>query len=279
MCLILIAFRPAEMMPLLVLANRDEFYDRPTAAAGPWEECDELIGGRDLVSAGSWFGARGPRWASVTNVRDGIKHSHCHRSRGWLVRDYLLGELSPRSFMARMSDQTGEYAGYNLLLGDADELWYCSNRGVSARRLEPGIYGLSNHLLDTPWPKVVRARQALTDLLARPVLDRDRAFAILADTTLAPDHALPATGIPLEWERALSAAFVVKDNYGTRCSTLLSRNADGQHLFIERRYKGAAEAWEQSEFTWQAPFSFLDKTKFINENNPLQMPGEGENLV
>jgi uncharacterized protein with NRDE domain len=250
MCLILIAHRPGEQIPLLVVANRDEFYSRPTEAAGPWEECPDLIGGRDLVSGGSWFGARGARWASVTNIREGIRHSHSHRSRGWLVRDYLLGNAPPQEFMAAIAVQTSEYAGFNLLLGDGDGLWYCNNRGLSLRRLEPGIYGLSNHLLDTPWPKVVRAKQALTEALAEPRFDQDQVFGIMAETSIAADSALPETGIPLEWERALSAAFIVKDNYGTRCTTFFQRSNAGQHLLIERRFKGSPRTWDQGAFTW-----------------------------
>jgi len=270
MCLILIAHRPAEKLPLLVLANRDEYYARPTAPADHWEECPDLIAGRDLVSGGSWFGARGARWASVTNIREGIRHSHSHRSRGWLVRDYLLGDESPRTFLNSRTERSAEYAGFNLLLGHGEELWYSNNRGVSAQRLEPGIYGLSNHLLDTPWPKVVRGKQALTELLKEPGLDHDRAFAILADTTRAPDNALPDTGIPLEWERALSAAFIVQDNYGTRCSSLLARTGDAQYLFIERRFEKSPEIWQQARFTWQGTVCGLDRYKFINENKPLQ---------
>ncbi len=250
MCLILIAHQINEQMPLLVLANRDEFYARPTAAAEPWDEDPELIAGRDLVSGGSWFGACRTRWASVTNIREGTKSSHSHRSRGWLVRDYLLGKDSPQDFLAGMAEQAAEYAGFNLLLGDATEIWYSSNRDVPGQRLEPGLYGLSNHLLDTPWPKVVHSKQAMHELLSRPQFDRDNAFAILADTTLALDSELPNTGIPLEWERALSATFITKNHYGTRCSTLLMRATDGKHLFIERRFTGAPDKWEQGEFTW-----------------------------
>lgn len=270
MCLILFAHRPAEQRPLLVLANRDEFYARPTAAASPWDECRELIAGRDLVSGGSWFGARGVRWASVTNIREGLRHSHSHLSRGWLVRDYLLGSASPQAFLAKIAGQAAEFAGFNLLLGDGDELWYGNNRGAAGRPLEPGLYGLSNHLLDTPWPKVLHGKQALAELLAEPRLEDERAFAILADTTCAPDRALPDTGIPLELERALSAAFIVRDNYGTRCSTLLARTSDGSHRFIERRFAGTPEIWSQSEYNWQEPASMLDRCKTITENNPLQ---------
>jgi uncharacterized protein with NRDE domain len=250
MCLILIVNRPQEQVPLLVLANRDEFYARPTAAAGPWQETPELIGGRDLVSGGSWFAARGTRWASVTNIREGLSHSHSHRSRGWLVRDYLLSEAGPEEFLDVIAEQSAEYAGFNLLLGHGDEIWYGNNRGLPRRLLEPGIYGLSNHLLDTPWPKVVRAKQALTDTLAEAQPPDDQLFAILADTTQAPDSELPETGIPIEWERALSATFISTENYGTRCTTLFQRHDCGRHLLIERRFAGHPDNWDQATFTW-----------------------------
>jgi len=252
MCLILIAHRLTEQTPLLVLANRDEFYDRPTAEAAPWDECRELIAGRDLASGGSWFGVRGLRWASVTNVREGIRHSHSHRSRGWLVRDYLLSKDSPQGFLSKISDQVGAYAGFNFLAGNAEELWYCSNRGPAAQRLEPGIYGLSNHLIDPPWPKVKRGKEALRSLMVPPHVDLDKAFAILADTTQAADADLPDTGVPLELERSLSATFISTRDYGTRCSTLLLRTAGGSHLLVERRFSGSADKWEESRFSWTA---------------------------
>ena len=253
MCLILIAHQCTARTPLLVLANRDEFYDRPTAAAAPWDECHDLIAGRDLASGGSWFGARGSRWASVTNFREGMKHSHSHRSRGWLVRDYLLSQEPPRDFLMRIAGQTTEYAGFNLLLGDSRELWYSSNRGPAAQRLNPGLYGLSNHLLDTPWPKVVRGKEAMQALIGQPQIDVERAFAILADTALAADADLPETGIPLEWERALSAAFISTARYGTRSSTLLMKAAGHSVLFAERRFATSVASWEESHFSWTAP--------------------------
>ena len=252
MCLILFAHQYTDQTPLLVLANRDEFYDRPTAAAAPWDECRELIAGRDLASGGTWFGARGLRWASVTNFRENIKNHNSHRSRGWLVRDYLLSADPPQKFLLKVAEQNSEYAGFNLLLGDGKELWYCSNRGPAAQRLEPGIYGLSNHLLDTPWPKVKRGKDALLGLMSHAQIDLDQAFAILADTSLAADADLPDTGIPLAWERALSAAFISKESYGTRCTTLLMRSAGNSHLFAERRFATSPESWQESTFTWTA---------------------------
>lgn len=252
MCLILIAHQFSGRTPLLVLANRDEFYDRPTAAAAPWDECGELIAGRDLASGGSWFGARGVRWASVTNYREGVKNRHSHRSRGWLVRDYLLSDDPPQAFLRKIAEHVNEYAGFNLLLGDGQELWYSSNRGPAAQRLEPGIYGLSNHLLDTPWPKVKRGKDALLELMSKAQVDLDQAFAILADRSPAADAELPDTGIPLQWERALSAAFISTKDYGTRCTTLLMRSAGSSHLFAERRFTASPRSWDESTFTWTA---------------------------
>lgn len=253
MCLILVAHRPEAPIPLLVLANRDEFYDRPAESADYWHEFPVMIAGRDLVSGGAWFGVKGERWATVTNIREGLrdrdKDPH-HRSRGWLVRDYLQGDLSPANYLASIQATMSEFAGFNLLLGAGSELWYAANRGAISRRLEPGLYGLSNHLLDTPWPKVVRGKKALDRLLKEPSFDLDMAFKLLADTTLAPDHKLPNTGIPLEWERALSAIFITMPTYGTRCSTLFLAGRAGPKTFVERRYSGSPQEWQQSEFTW-----------------------------
>lgn len=260
MCLILIAYRPTEPLPLLVLANRDEFYDRPTEPASYWQEIPGMLAGRDQVYGGTWFGVNNPRWAAVTNIREGTRAGNSqHRSRGWLVRDYLQGVLSPADYLADIQATKSEYEGFNLLLGDGKELWYTSNRDGCNKRLEPGIYGLSNHLLDTPWPKVARGKAALENLLKRPSFDFDSAFDLLADTTLAPDSELPGTAVPLEWERALSAIFISMPSYGTRCSTLLMTEAEGRQVFVERRYSKTRRAWQQSEFTLKAQGSLLDR--------------------
>lgn len=261
MCLILIAHQLTEQRPLLVLANRDEFYARPTAAATLWEETPGMIAGRDLVSGGTWLGARNDRWATVTNIREGVKDKNHHdsRSRGWLVRDYLQGELPPGEFLASVKTTIDDFAGFNLLLGDAHELWYASNRCNNSRCLSPGIYGLSNHRLDTPWPKVVRGKAGLTRLIKELPFDQEKAFTLLGDTTLATDAELPDTGIPLEWERALSAIFIAMPNYGTRCSTLLTADANGHHLFIERRFADGSQAWQAHDFSWGPPGSLLDR--------------------
>ena len=255
MCTILLAHKFSADMPLLVLANRDEFYSRPTAPATEWEEMPALIAGRDLASGGTWFGARNKRWASVTNVREGVRnndgHSH-QRSRGWLVLDYLQSEVPIVDFLQKLRDMDDDFAGFNLLLGDDGDLWYASNRTSEPRCLEPGIYGMSNHLLDTPWPKVVRGKMELTKLVNSSTFDREAAFALLADTTTAADEELPDTGIPYAWEKALSATFIVMPDYGTRCSTLLTAYRNHHYCFVERRFNHSPRQWEESEFTWTA---------------------------
>lgn len=260
MCLILIAHQLTEQMPLLVLANRDEFYVRPTEAADYWDESPGMIAGRDLASGGTWFGVRNDRWATVTNVREGLRDNGRHsRSRGWLVRDYLQGGLAPADFIANIKTIIDDFEGFNLLLGDAKELWYVSSRDKNPRLLPPGIYGLSNHQLDTPWPKVVRGKAGLNKLLIESPFDQEAAFALLGDTTCAEDKDLPNTGIPREWEHALSAIFITMAEYGTRSSTLLKVKADGQRLMIERRFNDGPQKWQANEFRWGPQASLLDR--------------------
>ncbi len=260
MCLILVAINPESRRPLTVLANRDEFYARPSLAAGPWQECPELVAGRDLVSGGAWFGALQNRWATVTNIREGVRNREVHssKSRGWLVRDYLLGGASPAEFLANLNEKHN-YAGFNLFLGEGTELWYLSSHTTSARRLPAGLYGLSNHLLDTPWPKVVRGKAGLRALIDNHTFNHDAAFSLLANTALVADADLPNTGIPLEWERALAAMFVRMPDYGTRCSTILTATSGGHYRLVERRFSGGPESWEECAFTWTIQGSLLDR--------------------
>jgi uncharacterized protein with NRDE domain len=233
MCLILVAWQFLPEFPLVVAANRDEYHSRPSAAAGPWPEDPRVVGGRDLEAGGSWLGTRGgERFAAVTNIREpGAAKGRV--SRGLLVRDFLLGEQEPGPCAAAL-DGTA-HAGFNLLLGDRHELCYRSNRNGGARVLQPGIYGLSNHLLDTPWPKLLVARSRFRDALSElPALEPF--FAILAETGIAPDRDLPATGLVLEWERALSAIFVRTPTYGTRASTVLIWPRSGGYQLEERQF-------------------------------------------
>lgn len=251
MCLILFAHRCRSDLPLLLLANRDEYLARATAPAGPWPDAAGVVAGRDLVSGGSWLGvAADGRWAAVTNVREGERTRPGGPSRGWLVRDYLRERVPPAVFAGEAPARGDGYAGFNLLLGAPGEVWYVSNRQPAPARLGPGLYGLSNGALDTPWPKVVHGQAALAALAAGPFPGVEAGFRLLADRTVHPDPHLPDTGIPIEWERALSATFIVapERGYGTRCSTVLLGLADGRSMFTERSFSGSPERWSQRSY-------------------------------
>ena len=233
MCLILVGWRVHPNFPLVVAANRDEFYARPTALADFWADVTDVIAGRDLEAGGTWLGiTRGGRFAAVTNVRESGAGKGRH-SRGRLTQDFLAGRQGPEEYLRDLDPK--DYSGFNLLLGDGDALWYFSNRGTGPEVLEPGIYGLSNHLLDSPWPKLLTARQGFARALG-DLPDRSSLFRVLADDEIVADTELPATGIPLEWERRLSAIFVHSAAYGTRASTVVTRTTAGDICLEERSY-------------------------------------------
>ena len=233
MCLILIAWRAHPAFPLVVAANRDEFYARPTALAARWPESPEIIGGRDLEAGGTWLGISADgRFAAVTNVREpGAAKGEL--SRGELTRNFLESRQSPEQYLAALD--YAAYSGFNLLLSDGHSLHYASNRGPLARSLAPGIYGLSNHLLDSPWPKLISARQRFSVALHNLPASQPF-FDILRDDEIVPDDQLPNTGVPLEWERRLSAIFVRSAEYGTRAATLVTVNAEKSLFFEERSF-------------------------------------------
>ena len=239
MCLVLIAYKVHPRYPLILAANRDEFYDRPTATASYWEEAPELFAGRDLVHRGTWLGVtRGGRCAALTNYREPHAARQDAPSRGGLVSGFLRSEVGPKDYLARLQGKAAAYNGFNLLLGDPDGLYCYSNKSGQAVRLSPGIHGLSNHLLDTPWPKVVRGRDTLSELAQRGDFSREELFAILGDRSQAPDGELPDTGVGLELERLLSSIFIVSERYGTRSSTVLLIDADRRVSFVERSFDG-----------------------------------------
>ena len=220
MCLIAFSWQP-EQLRLHLLANRDEFYARPTAPADWWPDAPDIWAGRDLQAGGTWLGmSRAGRFAALTNVREGTPGSGL-RSRGELVADFLAGEQAPASYLGRVLENGDHYAGFNLLVGDLarGELHYGGNRpGADARRLTAGLYGLSNAMLDTPWPKVERLKQGLATL--GPVHE-GTAFGLLDDDTRAALEQLPNTGVGPEWESLLSSIFIQSPDYGTRAQTVL----------------------------------------------------------
>jgi len=242
MCLIFIAHRLHPRYPLLVAANRDEFHARPTAAADWWADAPEVLAGRDLQAGGTWLGiTRGGRFAAITNYREPGKHRSHAPSRGDLVSDFLRGEERPVEYLDRVAARGTRYNGFSLLAGDGAVIGCYSNRGGAPRVLVPGLYGLSNHLLDTPWPKVEEGKQALERVLARDAIDLDALLELLANRETPPDEVLPDTGIGSEWERRLSARFVRGAEYGTRSSTALVVDVAGRVQFVERAFDAAGD--------------------------------------
>lgn len=237
-CLIVLAYKAHPRYPLLFAANRDEFHDRPAAPARFWEEAPDLLAGRDLRAGGTWLGiTRAGRFAALTNYRDLHRPRKQGPSRGLLVRQALEGGFDPGT--------TSVYEGFNLLYGPIDALRYHTNEQPADTPLIPGVHGISNHFLDTPWPKVERAKQGLQDLLAVP--DEQLVpglFAVLANDTVAADDRLPDTGLPLDLERAISSIFIRTDGYGTRCSTVVLVGTDGRVYFEERTWPAGTRVAE-----------------------------------
>jgi uncharacterized protein with NRDE domain len=256
MCLLLLSYRQHAGYPLVVAANRDEFYGRPTAPAAFWQDADGVFAGRDLMAGGTWMGVTVEgRFAAVTNYRQMGSVKPAAPSRGDLVAGYLKGHDAPLEYMQRLVPGADAYNGFNLVVGDPDGLVYFSNRGGAPRTLEPGLYGLSNHLLDTPWPKVVRGKAALRRVLEAPALEREAIFDFLSDETRASDDLLPDTGVGRDWERVLSSLFISSENYGTRLSTVVLLDAGGALTFAERTHplNGASERTVFTTFQLKKP--------------------------
>lgn len=228
MCLIAIAYKVHPRYPLIVAANRDEFKERPTERAHFWKGAPDILAGRDLRAGGTWLGiTRKGRFAAITNYRDMRRTQPEGPSRGALVREALEHAINPQA--------TGAYAGFNLLYGTVDALRYHNNIDGRDEAITPGVHGLSNAFMDTPWPKVVSAKQRMEALLALPGNELAKGlFTLLSDDAKAPDEQLPDTGLPLELERSASSIFIQSEGYGTRCSTVLLVDRTG-HVYFEER--------------------------------------------
>jgi uncharacterized protein with NRDE domain len=234
MCLIVFAWRPDHAQPLIVAANRDEFYARPSLPLAQWPEAPHVHAGRDLEAGGTWLGvgANG-RFAALTNIRD-PHQPPARKSRGELVARFLTGDMSIDDYLADVVGRSLEYAGFNLLVGNANELWHFNARKTEAVMLPPGVYGLSNAGLDTPWPKLLKARAALEEVLDDP--QPQALLALLNDPQTAPFADLPDTGVGLATETLLSSVFIASPTYGTRASTALIVQADGTRWMVERSF-------------------------------------------
>jgi uncharacterized protein with NRDE domain len=243
MCLILFAWKKHPDYRLILAANRDEFHDRPTESAHFWPDAPQVLAGRDQVAGGTWLGmTRSGRLAAVANVREPADRRHGTPSRGQLVADFLRGAEPPVAWLGRQAERAKEYKGYNLLAAEGDELGYYSNRDGRVRSLAPGLYGLSNALLDTPWPKVAGAKAEMGALLSSGgTFHPEDLFRLLADTSRPADDQLPDTGVGLELERLLSSRFIVSPRYGTRASTVVLIGTDGEATFVERTFDPAGQ--------------------------------------
>jgi uncharacterized protein with NRDE domain len=240
MCLLVLAWQVHPRYRLVVAANRDEFHERPTAAMGKWPPPDDIIAGRDLRAGGTWLAMdRARRFGIVTNFRELQRPALDRPSRGNLIPAYLRNEQGAEGYLRQLEPNAGGYSGFNLLLTDSGSLWYASNRADQfARRLPPGIYGLSNEFLDTPWPKLQRVRRRFDPLVTQAgEVSKDELFAILADPTQAGiNDDLPETGVSREWEQLLSSPFIRNEDYGTRCSTIVLLEPSGAVSLTERRF-------------------------------------------
>ncbi len=237
MCLLVFAWRVHPEHPLIFAGNRDERHARATSAAAFWADAPQVLGGRDLEAGGTWLGITATgRFAVVTNYREGLDPPKRPHSRGILTAEFLEGSMRPLDYLYEVSRRAQDYAAFSLVCGDREGLYYFSNRGGAPSPIASGIHGLSNHLMDTPWPKVTLAKARLNLLVEQAGFTSEALFRLMADRAPAQDETLPDTGIGPELERRVSSAFVLNPVYGTRATTLLSLHKDGSMDFAERRF-------------------------------------------
>ena len=238
MCLILMSYDQHPDYKLILAANRDEYYDRPTRPLNFWEDQPEIVAGRDMKSNGTWLGVhRTGRFAAVTNYRDPAQNLPHAPSRGTLVSGFLTASETARTYMQKIAAVGQDYNGFNLLVGDRSGLWYYSNRGNDIQQLKPGLLGISNHLIETPWPKVNKGKAELQNVLSKPKdIHYEDLLNILSDRSVPPDDMLPHTGVGIEWERILSPLFITSKVYGTRSSSVLLIKRNGQVILVERTF-------------------------------------------
>lgn len=250
MCLVAFALRAHPDYRLVLAANRDEFHGRPAEAMHWWRDHPEVLAGRDLEAGGTWLAvSRSGRVATVTNYREDLRRKHSGRSRGELVRNFATGDDSASDYCRGLNPL--DYAGFSLLASDGERMAYMSNRGDDVRDLEPGIYGLSNAALDTPWDKVVRAKAALESLVEADRLQAEYLFELLSDREPSPADDYSGTGLPPALARAVSAPFITAGEYGTRCSSVLLVGTSGTVEIHERRFDGAGEPVGEEQFSFR----------------------------
>lgn len=250
MCLIVFSYKHHPDYKLIFAANRDEFYDRPTRPAQFWDTSPSILAGKDCLAGGTWLGInRRGEFGALTNFRDPSIQKENPPSRGGIVINYLKQKTNSKSFLKELHKKSNRYMGFNVLLGSAKQMFHYSNQQQQISQIKPGIHGLSNYLLNTPWPKVQRAKRTLTELISTENFDEENLFTLLQDDTQAPDDKLPDTGIPDELEKQVSPIFIKTEKYGTRNSTILLIDNNGKVTFEERCYKpGTTKVKDNNRF-------------------------------
>lgn len=237
MCIVLLSHDHTPGYQLILAANRDEFCSRPTAPLNWWEDNTAILAGRDLQDGGTWLGVtREGKYGVLTNYREFPRVEKSFSSRGEILVNYFGSSQSPGRFIEDLQKSSVEYRGFNLLIGEGRTLYYYSNRNKGYGKVEPGVHGLSNHLLNSPWPKVVRGKELFGKVVGGADPRMDDLFELLGDTRQPGDHELPDTGVGRTWERMLAPIFISSEDYGTRSSALLTITDDGIITLRERTY-------------------------------------------
>ena len=250
MCLIVFAYQYHPEYRLILAANRDESYQRATSPAQFWPQTPDMLAGRDNEAGGTWLGiSRRNRFAAVTNFREGGQQA-AELSRGLLTTDFLTSSLSAPAFANQLSSQATRYSGYNLLLADDKQLLYCSNRSSTVQQIKPGIHALSNHRLDTPWPKSEHVRQEMDELLSSGEVTAKQLIKCMQRRTPFPDEQLPSTGVGIELERTLAPPFITTAGYGTRSTSIFLWKHDGSVTFVEQSYLPDGRKGEIRRYRW-----------------------------
>jgi len=251
MCLIVFAYKIVPGSPLILAGNRDEFYQRPAEKAHVWKTKPSVIAGKDKKAGGTWLGlSASGRVAAITNYRDMSSIKTNAPSRGDIVKNALLSPLSTKEYLKKLKKSADDYNGFNLITGTREKLFYFNNITMRISRLDPGLYGISNALLDTPWPKTVWAKGRFREILNSDSRKTNDYFSMLASSKKYPPEKLPETGLSLEMEKAVSSVFIKTEDYGTRCSTVLKLLDNSGFYFEERAYRpGSQTVGSQQVFT------------------------------
>lgn len=252
MCLIVFAYKKHKKFKLILAANRDEFYKRPTMGAHQWDTRPFIVAGRDLEQGGTWLGINEKGlFAAVTNYRQPVISNETKLSRGTILTEFLLGMEGSAAYLEKLTKKAGLYNGFNLLIGDRENLFYYSNIEFLIKKVEPGLYCISNALFDTPWPKVEFAKNKLADIISAENISGEEIFKLLGNDHKFPDDNLPDTGFNIELERNLSPVFIKSPFYGTRSSNFITIDYENEVNFIERVYEEDREKWQENSFSFK----------------------------